>query len=212
MQIALINGIIILTSGLLYLGARLGRDLPRRWLWSALVITLTFYVVLLWREVTPWLVSDILVLVISLITASIISFTLTSSSALIAFCITVGVVDFFSFSGGLSAKIIADYEQGHNLLLQYLCITVPLSDQIVPIIGIGDLIIMGSVYFALSRLEYHGWLAFLFPLGGLLTALAVGIWLGGIYALPFIGSTTIIYLLWKAKISSSPPLTNTSPK
>ena len=212
MQIALIYGIVILTSGLLYLGARLGRHLPRIWLWSTLIIALTFYVVLLWVEVTPWLVSNILVLVISLLAASIISFTLTSSSALIVFCITAGIVDFFSFSGGLSAKIIADYEQGHNLLLQYLCITVPLSDQITPIIGIGDLIIMGSVYFALSRLEYHGWLAFLIHLGGLLAALAVGIWLGGIYALPFIGSTTIIYLLWKAHTSSSPPLANTSPE
>lgn len=185
-----------MTSGCLCLGAQLELYLPRLWLWSISLITLSTYVVLLWAKVTPWFISDLLVLAISLFVASIISLTITSSSALIAFCITAGIVDFFSFSGGLTAKIIANCEQEHNLLLQHLSITVPLSGQITPIIGIGDLIIMGSIYCALSRLEYRGWLAFLFPLGGLLTALTVGILLGGVSALPFIGSTTIIYLLW----------------
>jgi len=116
MQIALIYGIAILTSGCLYLGAQLERYLPRPWLWSISLITLSTYVVLLWAKVTPWFISDLLVLAISLFVASIISLTIASSSSLIALCITAGIVDFFSFSGGLTAKIVANYEQEHNLL------------------------------------------------------------------------------------------------
>ena len=130
----------------------------------------------------------------AVLAASAIGRALTSSPALIAFCITAGLVDFFSFTGGLTARIIADYKQGHNLWLQYLSITARLSGQIVPIIGIGDLIILGSVYFALSQLEYNGWLSFLFPLGGLLIALGVGLLKGGVYAIPFIACATILYI------------------
>lgn len=211
MRIVLIFGIVILVAGCLYAGARLTRCLTRPWLWSALVIALAAYAVLLWTKVAQWPISDIAVMLVALLAAATIGPNITSSSALITFCLTAGIVDFFSFSGGLTAKIIADYEQGHSLLLQYLSITAPLSDRIIPIIGIGDLIILGSVYCALPRIGHHDWLTFLFPLGGLLIALGVGLLMGGIYALPFIGGATIAYLLWRTKARSSPPIGNTGP-
>jgi hypothetical protein len=108
-------------------------------------------------------------------------------------------VDVFSFSGGLTAKIIADYQQGRNLLLQYLSLVAPLPDRITPIVGIGDLIILGSIYYAFPKIGLHGAGAFLFPLGGLLIALGVGLLIGGIYALPFIGGATILYLVIKGR-------------
>jgi hypothetical protein len=179
----------------LYAGTRLTHHLTRPWLWRAFVIILAAYAILLQTQVSPWLISDCAVLLMALLAASTIGLTLTSSLALVAFCITAGIVDFFSFSGGLTAEIIADYAQGHRLLLQYLSITVPLSGQIVPLIGIGDLIILGSVYYVLPQLGYNGWLIFLAPLVGLLSALIVGLLIGGKYAIPFIGGATCVYLL-----------------
>lgn len=201
MQIALIFGTVILAAGCLYGGTRLTGRLKRSWLWSALALALAAYAVLLWTQVAAWPISDIAVMLVALLAASAIGRTLTSSSALIAFCIAAGIVDFFSFSGGLTARIIVDYEQGHSLLLQYLSLAVPLPDRIVPIIGIGDLIILGSVYYALPQIGHHDWLTFLLPLGGLLIALSVGILIGGIYAVPFIGGATIVYLLLKTRVA-----------
>jgi len=202
MRTALIFGIIILLAFCLHTGTRLTHYLTRAWLWYALVILLVAYAILLQTQVTSWLISDFVVLLAALLVASSIGLTLTSSSALIVFCITAGIVDFFSFSGGLTAKIISEYAQGHNPLLQYLSITVPLSDQIIPIIGIGDLIILGSVYYALPQIGHHGWLTFFAPFVGFLSALVVGLLTGGIYALPFIGGATCVYLLWNVRIRS----------
>lgn len=209
MRVALIFGIVILVSACLYAGTRLTGRLTRPWLWSALVLALAAYAGLLWTQVAAWPISDMAVMLVALLAASAIGMSLTSSSALIAFCIAAGIADFFSFSGGLTAKIIADYEQGHGLLLQYLSLAAPLPDRVIPIIGIGDLIILGSVYYALPQIGHHDWPTFLFPLGGLLIALGVGLLTGGIYALPFIGGATIVYLLWKAKARSSQPTGNT---
>ena len=197
MQTALIFGIIILLAWCLYAGTRLTHQLTRPWLWRALVIILATYAILLRTQGSPWLISDFTVLLVALLAASTIGLTLTSSLALVAFCITAGIVDFFSFSGGLTSEIIAKYAQGHHLLLQYLSITAPLSGRIIPIIGIGDLIILGSVYYVLPQIGHQSWLTFLAPLVGLLSALVVGLLKGGIYAIPFIGGATCVYLLWK---------------
>ena len=202
MQTALIFGIIILLAWCLYAGTRLTRQLTRPWFWRALVIILATYAILLRTQGSPWLISDFAVLLVALLAASTIGLTLTSPLALVAFCITAGIVDFFSFSGGLTSEIIAKYAQGHHLLLQYLSITAPLSGRIIPIIGIGDLIILGSVYYVLPQIGHQSWLTFLAPLVGLLSALVVGLLNGGIYAIPFIGGATCVYLLWKVWVRS----------
>jgi hypothetical protein len=202
MRTALIFGIIILLAWCLYAGTRLTHHLTRPWLWRALVIILATYAILFRTQVSLWLISDFAVLLVALLVASTIGLTLKSSLALAAFCITAGIVDFYSFSGGLTAKIIADYAQGHRLLLQYLSITVPLSGQIVPIIGIGDLVFLGSVYYVLPQIGHHTWLTLLTPLVGLLGALIVGLLIGGIYAILFIGGATCVYLLCKVRTPS----------
>ncbi len=198
-QIVIIFGIVILVAGCLYIGTKLTSQLHYLWFWSMFAFALTIYAVLLWAQVAAWIISDIVVMLVAILVASAIGKTLSSSSALIAFCIAAGVVDFFSFTGGLTSEIMTDYEQGQNLLLQYLSISVPLSAQIVPIIGIGDLVILGGIYYALRQLGHHNWVSFLFPLGGLLIALSVGLHVGGVYALPFIGGATILYLFLKSR-------------
>jgi hypothetical protein len=205
-KVAIIFGVVILVAGLLYAGGRLMRLIPRHRRWGAMALTLIVYAGLLWTQVAAWPITDLVVMLVSILAASLIGITLSSSSALIAFCITAGIVDFLSFSGGLTAKIIADYEQGHNVLLQYLSISVPISDQLTPIMGIGDLVILGSVYYALLRLGHNDSLAFIFPLTGLLIALTIGLMAGGVYALPFIGGATIVYLLLVRKTVLKKPI------
>lgn len=203
MRIALIFGIVILAAACMYTGARLTRRLTHRQLWTSLVVALIAYAALLHMQVAPWPISDITIMLVAVLAGSAIGLALPSSPSLVAFCITAGIVDFLSFRGGLTSKIIADYNQGHNLLLQYLCITAPISGRPIPIIGIGDLIILGSVFCALSQIGYDGWLSFVFPLGGVLIALAVGLLKEGAPAIPFIAGATIVYVLLKAKTRSS---------
>lgn len=199
LRTALIYVTIILLAGVLFLAARWTNRLSRRGRWLALAAALAIYAVLILTMTSAWTLSNLAVLAVSILVASLIGGMLSSTPALIAFCVAAGLVDFFSFSGGLTAKIIADYRSGQSLLQHYLSISVPLNGELTPLIGIGDLIILGSIYAALRGLGYADWTAFVAPLAGLLLALALGLALGGIYALPFISATTIVYLIWQRR-------------
>lgn len=201
MKIVLIFGMIILVTFLMYKGTRYVSRLTRPWFWSILVAILVIYSIMLWLKISPWLISDTIVMIIALLVGYAFGLTVRSFSALSGFCIAAGIADFisFTFSSVLTSKIINDYEQGYNLLLQYLSITIPLSSRMVPIVGIGDLIIIGSIYVSLNKLGYNDWFSFLSPLVGLLMALCIGLLVNGIFALPFICGAIIIYLLLKSK-------------
>jgi hypothetical protein len=211
MKTGLILGMIILVTFLMYKGKRYVSRLTRPWFWSILAGLLVIYFIMLCLQISHWLISDTIVMIVALLVGYAFSLTISSYSALIGFCIAAGVADFisFTFSGGLTSKIINDYEHGNNLLLQYLSITIPLSSRMVPIVGIGDLIIIGSIYVSLNKLGYNDLFSFLSPLVGLLMALGIGLLVNGIFALPFICGATIIYLLLKTKTHLSKQIKST---
>ncbi len=156
---------------------------------------LFLYGLLLWFQPGNWLLSDLVVLLVAVIIGHLIGTAIVSKPAFVTFLLTVALVDFLSFSGGLTAKIISDYREGNNLLLQFLSVSIPLNSKVIPIIGLGDLVVISSIYVGLIRLGYPRWESSLVPLVGLLLALMVGLAIGGVSALPFIAGIVISYVL-----------------
>jgi hypothetical protein len=59
------------------------------------------------------------------------------------------------------------------------------------------MIIISSIYSSFIRIEYKGLLIYIIPLLGFLISVTIGLLVGGIFALPFIGGIAIIFLLIK---------------
>ena len=193
-KILIIYFVSVLVTGLIFGGATLRAGTKRRPLIILLVAVLCVHLALFLLRASNWIISDITVMLTAMLAGSLIGSSLNSRSDIIAFCVAAALADVVSFSGGLTSKIIAEYGQGQSQLLAYLSITVPLDGGITPIIGIGDAIILSGIFTALRRMGHIGIGAFLYPLIGLLAALTVGLVVGGIFALPFIGAATILYL------------------
>lgn len=116
-----------------------------------------------------------------------------------AFCVTAAVVDYLSFSGGLTSMITAEFQSGKSDILYHLAISFPLEGTLRPLVGIGDLTVMGALYSALIRFKHNILMAFLPPTIGLLLALVFGLVYGGIFALPFICGTTLLFLAFRKR-------------
>jgi hypothetical protein len=113
---------------------------------------------------------------------------------LIIFSIAASAADLYSYTRGATARISDNYQDGSSDLLTYLMISLPIEGRIQPLIGIGDLFIISTIYFALVRLAYKGPQLLLAPLSGLLIAIVIGLMVGGIFGIPFIAATTILYM------------------
>ena len=83
--------------------------------------------------------------------------------------------------------------------MRFLTISVPVQGNIVPVVGIGDLFILGGIYFSLKKLNYSDWESILVPMSGLLLALIVGLLFGGVFAIPFIALTVTLYIVYKKR-------------
>ena len=110
-----------------------------------------------------------------------------------------------SYLGGVTAALSHAFQHGSNLL-PYLCLSFPVHGRLRPVVGIGDLVVITAVYLALRRLGHNGLLAFTGPFAGLALALAIGLLIGGVFAIPFIAATTSAYLWFvRARPPSSAP-------
>jgi hypothetical protein len=118
--------------------------------------------------------------------ASWIGPSIRSHGALIAFLAVVAIVDFLSFSGGLTASISETYRRTGEGPLLYLSVSVPLENHLQPIAGVSDFMIGAAVAIAMRQLRFSRLEAIAAPLSGLLGAMVIGIIVGGIYALPFL--------------------------
>jgi hypothetical protein len=197
MKILLIYGVVAISAFLVQIGVQLIKKVPLKRIYLAIVLAVFIFTLMILFKTSNWFFSNLLVISISISAGFAIGSTIITKSSLIVFCITAGIVDFISFKGGLSAKIIEDYASGHNLLLQYLCIVIPYNGKIVPLLGIGDLFVLGIIYRSLTKIGYKSWFISLIPIAGLLIALFLGLMFQGIYALPFIGGMTILFLIIK---------------
>ncbi len=201
MNLALYAAVVIVSAAILFIGIRLAGRLPDSWVTGVFALALILFIALFALRWIHWIAGDILILLLSLSAGRVIGGMVKSWQALIVFCLTLAVMDLVSFYFGPTASLIAGFRQGNSLLLQYLSVSVPMGGEIQPIMGIGDTMAMAAAYGILIRLRYPAGWAFLVPLAGLLIALAVGLAVGGIFALPFMAGTLIAYLLIDQKFT-----------
>jgi hypothetical protein len=192
--------VIIFSAAILFLGIRLAGRFPDPWVTGLFAAALILFIALFALRWIHWLVGDVLILLLSLSAGKVISGLIKSWQALIVFCLTLAVMDLVSFFFGPTANLIANYRLGNSLPLQYLSVSIPIGGEIQPIMGIGDTMALATAYAILIQLRYPAGWAFLAPLAGLLIALAVGLAVGGIFALPFLAGALITYILIDQKI------------
>jgi hypothetical protein len=197
MKILLIYGVVAITAFMVQFGVRALKKIPLKKIYIALAAAVLIYCLMISFQVSNWVIGNCLIIAISILAGFAIGNSISTVSSLIVFCITAGIVDFVSFTGGLSARIIEEYSKGHNLILQNLCISIPFHGKIVPLLGIGDLFVLGIILRSLNKIGFESWFVPLIPIAGLLIALLIGLMFHGIYALPIIGGVTIIFLLIK---------------
>jgi hypothetical protein len=190
---------IVTTSVLIFAGVRVIGWLQARDRVLVAAIVVVAYVLVFKLESGWWLVSDLAVLSTALVVGSVIGSALRSPAAVVSFCVVAGIVDVFSFSGGLTRTIVESFQLGDSRVLIHLSIAVPVGGSVRPIVGIGDLIVLAGLFAGFGHLRYGGWLPFAVPVVGLLLALGVGLVAGGAPALPFIAVATIVYVLFQQK-------------
>jgi hypothetical protein len=194
MNIAWIIVAFVLPAAIVYIGVRLAGRVPNGWILAACGLLVFLLVLFFAARYINWIVGDLLILLLTISAGRLIGEIIKSWQALIAFCVTLAVMDLVSFYFGPTARLVSSFRQGNSFPLQYLSISIPLGKQIQPVLGIGDVMALASTYSALIQLRYPQLLIFLVPLAGLLVALAVGLAAGGISALPFMAAAVIVYV------------------
>jgi hypothetical protein len=200
---ALIFITVILASAIVFAGVRGMFKLPLKSLLTiALPVLLVYASFLIWQP-GLLILSNLAVLAASIVAGCLLGTQLKIRASIFSFAIAASIADMVSFSGGLTHKIISHFHEGKSLLLQYLAISIPLKGKTVPIIGIGDLLIMAALFYALLKLKYPGWQSFAVPLGGLLAALVVGLLTKGVFGIPFICGAVVLFLVFYKKKSGT---------
>jgi hypothetical protein len=200
-SVALFTAVIIISAAFLFIGIRLAGRLPAQWVTGVFALTAILYIAFFALHWFHWIAGDILILVLSIAAGKILDGMIKSWRALIAFCLTLAIMDLVSFYFGPTASLVESYRQGNILLLQYLSICIPTETGIQPIMGIGDTMALATTYAILIQLRYPGGWAFIVPLAGLLIAMMVGLQVGGIFALPFLAGALIVYIVIDQRIN-----------
>jgi len=197
MRIALILTTSIAASFLIFLISRQIARLANRNVILLAVVAFSLYGALLFWRPQNWMLINAVVLSVAAVGGSGLGLLINSRVSLITFCIVASVVDIYSVLQGTTANLVDSYREGSSDLLRYLVISIPLGGDVKPVVGIGDFFIISAICFVLVRLGYQQSQIVLAPLSGLLLAIVVGLLVGGIFAIPFIGATTIAYLYWQ---------------
>lgn len=185
---------------LVFAGTALTLKLGRRRLAAGTVLMLLIFAAICITRPGSWIVSTGAVLVTAIFAGTAIGRSIQSEPSLIAMCVAAAIADVVSFYVGLTHKMFAGYVSGESQLLVYFCFSVPIGSVIAPLVGLGDLLILGALFCGLRNLRYSAMETFAVPVTGLLLALVIGLAVRrGIPALPFIAGSVAIYLLARRK-------------
>jgi hypothetical protein len=200
MQLILISLTVCLVSAaVLYTATAFTNRLQLSHIFALALIALALYGTILVIRPPYLLITNILILLVAVLVGSLFGMLIDNSMALVSFCVVAAMVDLISSQVGATATLSHAFQNGSSNLLQYLSLSFKVQESPRPIVGISDLIIMTAIYFALRRAGHVGLLAFAAPTVGVLLALAAGLIVGGIAALPFISATTFAFLAYTHK-------------
>ena len=197
MDLPLLAAAALMTLGGPILVAVLTHHLARKLgqgVWLVGVSLAVLYGALLWLRPTSWWTIDLAVVAGAIGGALLLQATMRSRIAVATFVVTAAAVDLLSVSGGLTKAVVDSYRAGGSDLLLYLTLVAPSEGSVRPIIGVGDLLVGGAAGAALLRTTESPARVLCALAAGLGTALAVGLWRGGVAALPFIAVACLLAL------------------
>lgn len=200
--IILLFAITIGASALCFLLVSIFRRLTLRFSAILFVLSLVVYGSLFFLRPISVILSDTIMMFAAAGFAVLVSRGIKNSTAIISFSITASIVDILSFTVGPTHYLLKTLDH-HNTadLLNIMAFSVVINDRICPIVGVGDFLILGMYFAILRQIGANFWTQFLIPTMGLLTALAVGIIVGGSFAIPFMAASVIAYLLFTQRLS-----------
>jgi hypothetical protein len=144
-----------------------------------------------------WPIIDLAVLAGAVGGVLLLEGALATPVSIAVFLTVAGAVDFVSMSGGLSRILVEHYQKGTSSLLLYLTLVVPIRGRALPIVGISDLFVGGSAATALLRLKLKPVAVIGATIGGLLAAVAWGLfWRAATPALPFLAAAVWLLVWW----------------
>lgn len=205
MNLAVVVGACAAAGAWTYVAATAVARLKRAALGIGMLAAAAAYAAVVVFGVRQWAVRDVVLLAATALAGSALARTMNGRAGIAAFSIVAAAVDAVSFYAGPMHAILNADRSSMNLL-QYLVLVVPTGRGLVGVVGFGDLAVMTALYAALFRAGLGSAAAFLFPFGGLMLALVVGLLVGGAPALPFIaGGTLALLVSTQAKRSGSSP-------
>lgn len=149
----------------------------------------------------PYWLTDVVVLLGGSLLGWLLGRAVSGLRSLLALMIAGATADVISFYFGLTGAIMEAAARG-SLWLQYLSFSVPYRGVVQPMVGVGDVVFLFVVYYALVRLPgLPGWV-YLVPLLATEVALVAGLLLDGVPALPFLAAA--VYLIYRAEKKRRP--------
>lgn len=172
-------------------------DLSQKKNITNLLIGITLSIIFYNIEIYNFIIIDMIIIITAIVGGILVSKYIGDKNTFIIFLIVAATVDYFSFSGGLTNKIISSYNEGQSNLLNYIAVSIPQNNGFTPVVGIADIYIISIILTYLIKQNYGKLFQYFVPLVGLYTALTFGILLGGIYAIPFFSIVTIFFVIIK---------------
>ncbi len=125
---------------------------------------------------------------------------LRDQRSLISFAITASVADIISFAIGPTRALLDRFGGSTGTLVTYLALTLPWQGRRLPVVGIGDLVLLGVFFLAVRQLGFGAAVSWAPPTVGLLVALAVGLLVGGVFGIPFMTAAVIALLIARQRM------------
>lgn len=192
---------------LMYFGVQLTARIRRPTAVAAVSLgVIALYCVYLMAGKHDLIISNIVVVITSILVGSGLGLLLGSKPAFLSFCAVASIADIISTTTGPTKTISQAYHKSGSELMLLLSISFQMENRIQQIIGIGDLTILAAIFYSLHRLGYRATTALVAPLLGLLTALVIGLFTGGVFGIPFIAMGGIFCIWFQEKRTQAPKL------
>ena len=194
MTVSILALILLAAAGLGMIGARglLGLKSNHAF-WVSGGVCAGYVLILLWRPDVPW-VPNLSVLIAGSCLGFLFGHLLGSSASVLAFLFTAAIVDYLSFSDGLTNQILEAYRAGNSTILSFLAVFVEIGGREYAVIGVSDIAILAAAFVGFRRATSLSWEPAVWLLLGLASAFAVGVLFNGAPGIPFLAVAGMIFV------------------
>lgn len=180
--------VLLASAGAGILGARGLHGLDRSLsLPLAIGVSVGYALLLFWRPDSPW-VPNLSIILAGICIGFLLGQLLGTTGGVLTFLFTAAIVDFLSFSDGLTNQIVEAYRSGGSNVLRFLAVFLELGGQEYAVIGVSDIALVAAAYLGLYRATGSGWEPAIWLLVGLFLAFLAGMFLGGAPGIPFLAA------------------------